>query len=206
MLQTAGRKLCLPGTTGWSVDDFADPEIARELGDGRYEITDGVLTNMAPQGYGGTSPLAELRMIIEEYARTRSPGLRCIIEVDLQLGNRRVARPDMSVLTGEQNRAQKEEMKRRGIKPGRYLPLVVMPLLIVESVSLRGEDHDRITKRQWYAEAGIENYWILTGFEQSLVCLRLEGGEYVTEAEGRDGDRVQSSLFGGMEIELGRLW
>ena len=73
-------------------------------------------------------------------------------------------------------------------------------------MSVGSEDHDRITKVGWYSEAGIPFYWLLTGYERSLVCLRLEGSAYVEEVSGRDDQRLQSAAFPGLTLELGKLW
>jgi hypothetical protein len=37
-----------PGTTGWSIDYLDDPEFEPRWCEGRYEISDGVLTKMPP--------------------------------------------------------------------------------------------------------------------------------------------------------------
>lgn len=80
------------------------------------------------------------------------------------------------------------------------------PLFVVESVSQGHERHDRVTKRGWYAEAGIPHYWLLTEFERSLVCLVLREGEYVEEDSGENNDILASSIFGGVNIPLARVW
>jgi Uma2 family endonuclease len=206
MLQAASRRIFQPGTTGWSVDDLQDQAIRREWSEGRHEMVDGVLTEMAPQGFQGIEPLHTLRRIIERRADKLGIALQCYTEVDLQLRPRRVARPDLVLLTGQELQAQKREARRRRLTRTDYQPLFVVPSLIVESVSVGGEEHDRETKREWYAEARVPRYWILTAFERSLVCLRLEKDLYLIEAQGRGKQTVQTSLLDGMAIKLGELW
>jgi Uma2 family endonuclease len=207
MLQAASRRIFQPGTTGWSVDDLQDQNLLREWSSGRHEIADGVLTEMAPQGYHGVYPLTRLREMILEHARAQQTELWCHAEVDLRLRRNRIARPDLLVLTADQTRQQDAEERKLGIDSSQYCPVLVTPSLIVESVSHGEEEHDRQTKRAWYAEAKIPLYWLLTSFERSLVCLRLDRGGYVIEAEGHDQDQLTVNLLSApFHIELARLW
>jgi Uma2 family endonuclease len=77
---------------------------------------------------------------------------------------------------------------------------------VIESLSWGHESHDRETKRSWYAEAGIPNYWLLDAQERSLECLVLEGSGYRTDQSGRDAAELRPSAFPGLVISLGTLW
>ena len=57
------------------------------------------------------------------------------------------------------------------------------------------EAHDRVTKRRWYAEFGVANYWLLDVFGRSLECLVLDGGEYRADAAGPAPDRAQADAL-----------
>jgi Uma2 family endonuclease len=195
-----------PGTSGWTIDDLADPDIGARWSEGRYELVEGVLTSMAPQGFEGVSPQTALRRQIERHLDATAQSGSFYSEPDLLLRPRRVPRPDMVFLTAEQLHQQKQMERARGVVRGAYRPLFVMPLLVVESVSHGSEDHDRITKVEWYAEAKIPFYWLLTGYERSLVCLRLVGTNYVEEVAGRNDERIQTALFPGLTMDLGALW
>ena len=96
--------------------------------------------------------------------------------------------------------------KARKVKPGKYHPIYVTPYLVVESVSLLHEDHDRVTKLEWYAAAGIPRYWLLTGFERSLICNVLDGDQYVQESAGTNDQIVRTQAFGGVSIPLVKVW
>ena len=169
-------------------------------------MVDGVLTMMAPQGFSGIDPLSRLRRQIERRLDRTGKGGYFHNEVDLHLKRGRLARPDMLFLTPEQYRQQKDAEKRRGLSRSDYKPIFVPPLLVVESVSIKHEDHDRLTKREWYAQAGIPHYWLLTAHEQSLVLLKLEGGQYVEEAAGSGDQALSTSALGGVSISLAELW
>ena len=207
MTQTIPQRKFEPGTTGWTVDDLSDPDVQWLWSEGRYELVEGVLTTMAPQGYQGISPLSHLRRLLERHLDATAQGGVFHNEVDLLLRPRRLARPDMIFLTDEQGRRQGQVARERGLAPDDYRPVLVVPLLVVESVSPGHEAHDRVTKREWYAEAGVPHYWLLTSHERSLMCLALDAdGRYVEESAGRDGDTVRSAALGGVTIPLAGLW
>ena len=84
--------------------------------------------------------------------------------------------------------------------------MMVPPTLVIESVSWGHEAHDRDTKRRWYAEGKIPNYWILDAQEKSLECLVLDGQDYRVDQTGRDRDEVRPAAFGGLVIPLVKLW
>ena len=210
----AGRRF-EPGTTGWTVDHLYDPFIQSHWSQGRYELVDGVLAMMAPQGFRGVRPLTRLRELLAAHLRRTGQTASFYHEVDLLLRAGRIARPDMIVLTPEQERRQEEVERERGlVAADDYCPIFVPPLLVVESLSPSHEAHDRRTKRDWYAEAGVPHYWLLTAHERSLVCLKLgddvgEAGAsptYVEESAGTEGETIQSSAFGGVTIHLADVW
>jgi Uma2 family endonuclease len=110
-------------------------------------------------------------------------------------------------MTPEDHRKQDEAHRKRARNPRlRFGRTRVPPTLIIESVSIGHEDHDRETKRQWYAEAGVPNYWIISAFERSLECLKLVNEKYEIDAAGRAQEQVRPSLFPGLVIPLAELW
>ena len=195
-----------PGTTGWTVADLADPEIQRHWLAGRYELVDGVLTKMAPQGFGGISPLTRLRDVLYDHVRATGRGGRFYHEVDVLIDEPRLPKPDMIYLTPEQETRQRELEKEMGIGRGVYTPVLVVPLLIVESLSQNHEDHDRRIKRHWYAARGVPNYWLLDPTGQTLECLVLRSGDYAPEVTGSGSDVIRPKLFGGVTVPLAELW
>jgi hypothetical protein len=195
-----------PGTIGWTVDDLADPEIGTRWSRGRFELVEGVLTLMAPQGLRGVDPLSRLRRIIERHLFKSGEGGILHLEVDLMLTKRRVVRPDMLLLTPAQQREQKQREDALGMGEDQYCPVLVKPTLIVESVSRDNEDHDRVTKFEWYAKAGIPFYWLLTSYDRSLVCFKLSGTTYTEEASGHNNEPLNVSALPGLTIPLGELW
>lgn len=194
------------GTTGWTVDDLSDPAVQEHWSQGRYELVDGVITEMAPQGFGGVRPQSRLRRLLEDQIRPTGQLGHSHHEVDLRLPNRRrVPKPDMIYLTPAQGRRQAELERERDIRPGRYTPVLVVPLLVVESLSVGHEDHDPRTKRAWYARAGVPHYWLLNDADRSLRCLALDGPRYRDAGRGRGGEVVQTELF-DLTVPLAEVW
>ena len=197
-----------PGTTGWCADDLDDPEIERLWNSGRYEIVEGVLTKMPPALFDGSAALQELLHLLRMHLDAHQPGGKLATEVDVILGQRRVPVVDAVYLTAADQAKQKQAyaaqpVRRKGVKYGRIL---VPPTLVIESISLGHEAHDRETKREWYAEAGIPNYWLLDAQDRSLECLVLDAADYRTDQSGRDGDELRPGAFPGLILPLGKLW
>jgi Uma2 family endonuclease len=206
MIQATARRKFEPGTTGWTVDDLSDPGVQSRWSKGRYELVDGVLTKIPPQGLQGIKPLHRLRRVIERHAETTEPGGEIYTEVDVLLRRGRMPRPDMIFLTRNQLERQAEIEAQRNLAHDEYRPVFVAPYLVVESISKGHEDHDRVTKREWYAEAEVPHYWLLNASEDALSCLVLEGDGYVEESSGRAEAVIHTRAFKGLEIPLVGLW
>jgi hypothetical protein len=104
MTQATSHRQFEPGATGWMVDDLEDPDIQWLWSEGRHELVDGVLTKMAPQGFGGINPLSHIRRLVEKHLDATNRGGYFHNEVNLLLRPSRVARPDMIFLTPEQSK------------------------------------------------------------------------------------------------------
>lgn len=195
------------GSSGWTVDDLADPHYAYRAEVDRLEILDGVLTKMAPAGIQGIGPTCGLRDFLYDVDKARGLGGRTFTEVDVLLKPDRMPRPDLVYLSAEQYARQKEIERFKDYEPLRHRPVFVMPLLVVETISRGHVGKDRVVRRAWYAEAGIRHYWILDPLGRSLDCLLLDGMEYRDEATGRGLDAVvHSSIFGGLDVPIAAVW
>jgi Uma2 family endonuclease len=197
-----------PGTTGWTVEDLDDPRINRRWERGGYEIVEGVLTKMPAAYLEGSLPLRRLARQIERHLEDNGLPGEFAFEVDLVVNRIRVPRVDAVFLTAEQIEMQAAieatRKKRRG--QVRYGRLRVAPTLIIESISIGHELHDRQTKYEWYRRFGVAHYWLLNPFARTLECLRLVENSYVTDAEGHDAMEITPTLFPGLTIHLDRIW
>ncbi|HEY2588288.1 MAG TPA: Uma2 family endonuclease [Tepidisphaeraceae bacterium] len=194
------------GTIGWTVADLEDPQIEAQWFDGRYEIVEGVLTKMSPGYFVGGRALKRLERMTEDSLKQQGVLCDFASEVDLVIDDQRIARPDSMLLTVADQKKQNSAALATGRVDPDQARILIPPTLIIESVSPGHEQHDRKTKRNWYAEFGVPNYWILDYFGRSLECLVLAEGSYRLDVAGREIDVVRPSAFQPLSIPLAALW
>ncbi|HSI34891.1 MAG TPA: Uma2 family endonuclease [Tepidisphaeraceae bacterium] len=194
------------GTLGWSLSDLKDPEVRRLWEQGRYEIVNGVLVAMPPAYFRGGRVVVRLQAVLNAYFDTQQTPNDAAVEVEIAVAPKRVVRADCAVVAG-QDLARFQSLK--------FDPpdtdwsdhtLTLPPTIVIESVSKGHEDHDRVTKRAWYAEFGIPHYWVVDGVGRTLECLRLAGAAYVVDAVGHGDDVISPTAFPDLQIDLKRLW
>jgi Uma2 family endonuclease len=196
------------GTLGWTADDLDDPRIERLWEKGRYEIVEGVLTEMPPAQLDSSPPLFELLVILKQFDEDRKLGGTFGFEVDVIISKRRVAIVDATYLTKPQMQRQaKLYSQKPNRKPRvRFGRVMIAPTLIIESISSGHEAHDRETKFRWYAEAGVSNYWILDPLRRTLECFVLVEAIYQLDVKGKGSDVIRPALFTGLVIDLAKIW
>lgn len=198
------RRAFRVGTTGWRAADLDDPSFEARWSRGSYEIVEGVLAQMPPAYYDPVVPFQRLFRLVDVEIVRIDPGGVLGTELDIVLSDLRVVRTDAAYLSPEDRARQKQvNAGKRGLTYGRIL---VAPTLVIESVSIGHEVHDRVVKRRLYAEAGVPHYWVLDAYARSLECLVLEAGAYRVDATGRVADHVRPSMFPGLDIPLATLW
>jgi Uma2 family endonuclease len=140
----------------WTFEDLAStPDDGQ-----RYEIFDGSLI-MSP-----LPPLPHVRgvYVLRRRLEAQAPDHLTVVENVgvLSKGGRSYFIPDLVVTP-----AGTLDRPDRAITPEDAL-------LVVEVLSPSNADHDRVTKRYAYAEAGIPRCWILDGEGKALAMLALE--------------------------------
>jgi Uma2 family endonuclease len=195
------------GTTGWTIRDLMDPRIEPLWQNGAYEVIEGVLATMPPAFFHASACLDRLvDRAKASFGHDPSVG-QFAPEVDIAVNEDRVVRADSVFATpGDLDRQAKAVAERPWIEDPKRCPFFIPPTLVIESVSPGHERHDRVTKRRWYAEAGVPNYWILDPLGKSLECLVLEGGEYAVDQAGTADDELRPRLFPGLILRLRELW
>ena len=183
-----------------------DPQIERQWENAHYEIIEGVLTEMAPAYYDGGVALANLEFLILDFVKRTKLGGHFAHEVDFILASKRLVKPDSVFMTPEDERRQKKANAKLAKPRMIYGRLLLPPTLCIESVSLGHEAHDRETKRAWYAEFSVPNYWLLDAHERTLECLVLKGSSYRVDQAGQFKDLLRPSLFPGLVIKLAHIW
>ena len=202
-----------PGTTGWRASDLDDPEVEAFWFDGRYEIVEGVLTEMPPAYFSGGKRLFALQHRIASHQQAAGIAGAFGNEVDVIIDEYRVIRADAVWMTPQDEARQAEAVataappsNRPGPRDPERTRVLVAPTLIIESVSPGHEAHDRRTKRKWYAEFGVPNYWLFDPFAHSLETLALEGVSYRVEQSLVGDAEFRPSLFPGLVLPLAEVW
>ena len=194
------------GTTGWTADDLADPRFEAFWEAGKYEIVEGVLTQMPAARLDDGRALFKLLSRVQGHLDAIGDGGAISFETDVIVGKMRVPRVDAVYLAADLLPAQEAANAKTRRPRGRYGRVLVVPTLIVENISPGHEAHDRVTKRRWYAERGVPHYWLLDAYGKTLETLVLKDGAYQTEQLGRNADEVNPSLFPGLVIPLSKVW
>ena len=168
---------------------------------------EGVLATTAPAYFDGGSSLYSLTRMLDRHFEREGVAAKFAFEVDLVLTETRVLKPDAVLMTESDLRKQKAvQAKRRRRRNVAYGRLRVPPTLVIESVSLDHEPHDRQVKRAWYAEAGVPHYWMLDAYHRPLECLLLHEGAYRLDQSGRRRAVLRPAAFPGLVIPLAELW
>jgi Uma2 family endonuclease len=127
-------------------------------------------------------------------------------EVEIVVDEDRVVRADAVFLTPAEEKRQEKAALAEGRKDPEKTRILIPPTLIIECVSPGHEHHDHKTKRRWYAEFGVKNFWILDPFKRSLQCLILRGGRYVEDVAGKGKAELNPALFPGLKLALTRIF
>jgi Uma2 family endonuclease len=194
------------GTTGWTADDLDDPTFEAHWEAGAYEIVDGVLTRMPAARLDDGVALFNLLVLVRGHMDSVGDRGTWSMETDVILQKMRVPRVDAVYVRADLLDAQAAANAASRKPRGRYGRVRIVPTLIVENVSPGHEAHDRVTKRRWYAEAGVPHYWLLDAYRKTLETLVLDGNDYRTEQLGRADDEVRPPLFPGLVIPLSKVW
>ena len=202
-----------PGTTGWGASDLDDPEVEAKWFQGRYEIIEGVLSEMPAAYFSSSNSLYELQLRISLHQRASGIHGKFANDVDIVLDEPRVVRVDAAWMTPQDQVKQSAAVAAApppaapgGPRDPKRTRILVPPTLIIESLSPGHESHDRRTKRKWYAEFGVPNYWLFDPFARSLECLVLEKDAYRTEQHAKGDGELRPSLFPGLVVPLAQVW
>lgn len=196
----------IPGSTGWTVEDLDDPEIERLWETNSYEIVEGVLASIPPALLDGDAALYKLMSLVERHLTRQGIENVWGSGTDFVVASPRVAKPDAVLMLREDLARQQRINAKVSKRKTKYGRIRVAPALIIESVSMGHEKHDRATKRRWYAEFGVKNYWILDAYRKTLECLILDGESYRLDVMGRKSERIRPSAFAGLLIPLAKIW
>jgi Uma2 family endonuclease len=160
----------------------------------RYEILDGELfVTPAPVPLHQRVSRNLLRILDRQVDRL---GLGEILysPIDLILDTTTIAQPDLLFIRAG----------RESIVTGRAVEGA--PDLVIEVLSPSSRRQDTKTKAMLYARFGILHYWIVDPKARSMELYDLAGKEYRLVTRESGSSVLQSAVFPGLEIDLGKVW
>lgn len=206
MSTAATTRTLTPGSTGWMAEDLNDPAIRRQWDDAHVELVHGVIAAMPAAYFDHSYPVTALMDLVRSHERERGRRVFTASDVDIVIDETTVYRADGVIATHDDLDRQREVQRQRGEESPRIGSFRVPPFVVIESVSRGHESQDWQVKRDDYAKLGVPNYWIISYAKGSLTCLRLEDGEYVTDAAGEENDTISPSAFDELSVNVKDLF
>ncbi|MYC33607.1 MAG: Uma2 family endonuclease [Chloroflexi bacterium] len=173
---------------------LAEYRALNETVDGVWELVDGVLEQMPPPTFDHQNLIDFLVSMINLFQLgLPTPIGWAVSGIGVALDERRAPTPDMVYL-----RAERAHLIQGSFVEG-------IPDIVLEALS-SDRGRDLVMKRQWYAEAGVPEYWILDPANDSLTILNLSGTEYATTAFLQRGDTLTTLSIPGFSLSLESLF
>ncbi len=165
-----------------------------EAVDGVWELVDGALEQMPPPTFDHQNLIDFLVSMINVFQLgLQAPIGWAVSGIGVALDERHAPTPDMVYL-----RAERAHLIQGSFVEG-------IPDIVLEALS-SDRARDLVMKRQWYAEAGVPEYWILDPANDTLTILILSGTEYVTTAHLQRSDTLTTPSIPGFSLPLEQLF
>ena len=100
--------------------------------------------------------VGRLHYLLMQWAERQPPALVGLSPLDVRIAALRIVQPDVSLFL-------------RGL-PAREGPITVVPDLVIEVLS-RNRSHDTVTKKLLYAQAGVNEYWLVDEVTKTIEVL-----------------------------------
>lgn len=162
--------------------------------EGLWELGNGELYEMPPPNLDHQQLIGFLYRMVCAHLDGTVPRLGWAwLGVGVALSDRLSPIPDLVFV-----RAERASLLRLNFVEG-------VPDLLAEVLST-DRRRDLVMKRQWYAEAGVPEYWIIDPVNDIITVLELVGSEYAERAVlGRD-DTLTTPTIPGFALSLERLF
>ncbi len=154
----------------------------------RIELVDGEVVMAPSPSYWHQELAMRICLALRAWAKRQAePFTVCHAPLDVRVGNDRIVQPDVFVVANKIPRATKG-------------PVEEVPCLVVEVVS-QDRLYDRVTKRLLYAEAGVQELWLV---EQAGMIERRTG-EGLERCDELDA-LLETPLLPGFRLQLAELF
>lgn len=190
-----------PGTPAWELAELyplqGDWTEERYLGlntNRLIEFTDGCL-EFLPMPTRWHMLLAErFYLWLHAHVSAHRLGEVHMAPLRVRMGRRRIRQPDVVWLRNEHLRGL--------FKPPEGAALVME----VVSPGSGNRERDFVQKRKEYAEAGVEEYWIIDPDESAVTVLTLKGRKYAVHGEFGNGATATSVALDGFVVSVDELF
>jgi Uma2 family endonuclease len=152
----------------------------------RYEVMDGVLLMSPSPNPAHQSVVNWIAFYLTQYVVLTGLGRVFSAPLDVELAPNRVVQPDVLVLLNKN--LNKVTASR----------IVGAPDLVVEVRSPGTAVYDRLNKSGAYAQAGVQEYWMVNPDMQTVEPLVLQNGVYSSQGILRGKNGVSSPVVPGI--------
>jgi Uma2 family endonuclease len=180
-----------PTTKRLTFEEFQEMDL-----DGRYELVDGELEELVPPRPFHSWTETRISSELDRYLEANEPEAFWGAELDIPTIPSFGRRPDFAYYsTADAARIDLEGNRVLGV-----------PTLVIEVLSEEDEERDTVTKREEYARAGIQHYWIMDPRRRTVLTLVLRGTTYEVAGEFSGDEMLTSGLFPDLPVPLARLF
>lgn len=181
----------LPTGCAWTYEDYALlPDDGK-----RYEVIRGELYMSAAPRPLHQRVLTRLLYFLEGFLENSDIGTAFVAPIDVilpeKLGD--PVQPDTVVI------------RRESLHIIDELNIQGAPDLVVEVLSPSNPAHDRKLKCDLYAEAGVQDYWIIDPRSHTVEIHVLRGETYGRHGKWRDGEVASSATLGGFAVPVDEI-
>ena len=178
-----------PAQGAWTYDDYA-----RLPDDGwRYEVISGELHRSPTPSAEHQSVVVALIHGVETYVRQHGVGRVLVAPIDVMLpGLASPVQPDVLVVLNVNLGIIRQRVEG-------------VPDLVIEVLSPATARHDRYTKYQLYAEAGVGEYWIIDPEARAADVYTRRGAGFVPLGHYERGGEIRSELLPALRLPFDEL-
>jgi len=160
----------------------------------RHEIIGGTHIMTPAPGTKHQNIVRILTAKLSNYLDSVKTGIIFVSPIDVVISRFDVVQPDI-VYIGRERKSIITEKNIQGV-----------PDLIVEILSESSLKEDKLIKRKLYEKCGVEEYWIIDPFDDSVVIYTRMGDRLKKALEFEDGDSLESPRFPGFILSLPELF
>ncbi|MYC97027.1 MAG: Uma2 family endonuclease [Caldilineaceae bacterium SB0661_bin_32] len=187
----AARSVQLPAHGAWTYDDYALlPDDGK-----RYEVIRGELYMSAAPRPLHQRVITRLSFFLEGFLENSALGTVFVAPIDVilpqKLGD--PVQPDIVVV------------RRESLHIIDELNIQGAPDLVVEVLSPSSPAHDRNLKYDLYAEAGVQEYWIIDPHRRTVEIHLLRSGAYVQHGKWEEGEAARSAVLEGFTVSVDEI-